>query len=89
MPPYVESDSNVVLAHCLRTSHCLFPVRSCMRNIEPLAPADVSTSACASHAQAYRANIICPNKHVSGGEQMYDNHPLESETYIGGKVRIA
>lgn len=37
--------------------------------------------------QAYRANIVCPNKHVSGGEVMYDGHPLETETYIGGKAR--
>jgi hypothetical protein len=39
-----------------------------------------------SPPQAYRANIVCPNKHVGGGEVLYDGHPLESETYIGGKV---
>lgn len=36
--------------------------------------------------EAYRANVICPNKHLSQPEALYKNHPLESETYIGGKV---
>lgn len=36
--------------------------------------------------QAYRANIACPNKHVSEREALYKGHLLESETYIGGKV---
>lgn len=36
--------------------------------------------------QAYRGNIICPNKHQSDPEGFYKSHPLESETYIGGHV---
>ncbi|WIA29248.1 hypothetical protein OEZ86_011756 [Tetradesmus obliquus] len=36
--------------------------------------------------EAYRANVICPNKHTSQPEVLYKNHLLESETYIGGKV---
>ncbi|KAM7522501.1 hypothetical protein LguiA_012403 [Lonicera macranthoides] len=36
--------------------------------------------------QAYRANVICPNKHQSDPEKFYSNHLLESETYIGGHV---
>lgn len=36
--------------------------------------------------QAYRAGIVAPNKHAGGGEVMYNGHPLETETYIGGKV---
>eukprot|EP00878_Enallax_costatus_P014648 GHUV01015324.1.p1 GENE.GHUV01015324.1~~GHUV01015324.1.p1 ORF type:complete len:660 (+),score=216.28 GHUV01015324.1:148-1980(+) len=36
--------------------------------------------------EAYRANVICPNKHQSQSEVLYKNHLLESETYIGGKV---
>lgn len=36
--------------------------------------------------QAYKANVICPNKHQSDSEKFYNNRLLESETYIGGHV---
>ncbi|PON38200.1 DNA-directed DNA polymerase [Parasponia andersonii] len=36
--------------------------------------------------QAYKANVICPNKHQSNPEKFYSNRLLESETYIGGHV---
>ncbi|KAJ7947960.1 DNA polymerase epsilon catalytic subunit [Quillaja saponaria] len=36
--------------------------------------------------QAYKANVICPNKHQSDPEKFHQNHLLESETYIGGHV---
>ncbi|KAK6247338.1 hypothetical protein QUC31_018903 [Theobroma cacao] len=36
--------------------------------------------------QAYKANVICPNKHQTDPEKFYKNHLLESETYIGGHV---
>lgn len=36
--------------------------------------------------QAYKANIICPNKHQDDPEKFYNNRLLESETYIGGHV---
>ncbi|CAN0916711.1 DNA polymerase epsilon catalytic subunit A [Linum grandiflorum] len=36
--------------------------------------------------QAFKANVICPNKHQSDPEKFYKNHLLESETYIGGHV---
>lgn len=36
--------------------------------------------------QAYKANVICPNKHRSDPEKFHNNHLLESETYIGGHV---
>ncbi|KAL0460774.1 UNVERIFIED_CONTAM: DNA polymerase epsilon catalytic subunit A [Sesamum latifolium] len=36
--------------------------------------------------QAYKANVICPNKHQSDPEKFYNSHLLESETYIGGHV---
>lgn len=36
--------------------------------------------------QAYKANVICPNKHQSDPEKFYHNQLLESETYIGGHV---
>jgi len=36
--------------------------------------------------QAYRGNIVCPNKQQAAGEKHYKGHLLESETYIGGHV---
>ena len=36
--------------------------------------------------EAYRGNIVCPNKTQNGGEKHYKGHLLESETYIGGHV---
>ncbi|GAA0141587.1 DNA metabolism protein [Lithospermum erythrorhizon] len=36
--------------------------------------------------EAYKANVICPNKHQSDPEKFYKGHLLESETYIGGHV---
>ncbi|XP_042499556.1 DNA polymerase epsilon catalytic subunit A-like isoform X2 [Macadamia integrifolia] len=36
--------------------------------------------------QAYKANVICPNKHQDDPEKFYNYHLLESETYIGGHV---
>ncbi|CAM8878713.1 unnamed protein product [Rhodiola kirilowii] len=36
--------------------------------------------------EAYKANVICPNKHQSDSEKFYNNRLLESETYIGGHV---
>ncbi|WVZ75286.1 hypothetical protein U9M48_023358, partial [Paspalum notatum var. saurae] len=36
--------------------------------------------------QAFKANVICPNKHQADLEKFYNNRLLESETYIGGHV---
>ncbi|XP_057534123.1 DNA polymerase epsilon catalytic subunit A-like [Amaranthus tricolor] len=36
--------------------------------------------------QAFKANVVCPNKHQSESEKFYNNKLLESETYIGGHV---
>eukprot|EP00884_Botryococcus_braunii_P021811 jgi/Botrbrau1/8313/Bobra.0081s0002.1 len=36
--------------------------------------------------QAFKANVVAPNKHTAGGEKLFRGHLLESETYIGGKV---
>uniref|UniRef100_A0A1D2A3C0 DNA polymerase epsilon catalytic subunit n=1 Tax=Auxenochlorella protothecoides TaxID=3075 RepID=A0A1D2A3C0_AUXPR len=36
--------------------------------------------------QAYKANVVAPNKHTSSTENMYGGRLLDSETYIGGKV---
>lgn len=36
--------------------------------------------------EAYRGEIIMPNRHVEGQASMYEGHLLESETYVGGHV---
>eukprot|EP00898_Chlorokybus_atmophyticus_P000434 jgi/Chlat1/1391/Chrsp12S02054 len=36
--------------------------------------------------EAFKGNIICPNKNVQEPERWYKGHLLESETYIGGHV---
>lgn len=36
--------------------------------------------------EAFRAGIVCPNKHAQQAEALYNGHLLDSETYIGGKV---
>jgi DNA polymerase epsilon subunit 1 len=36
--------------------------------------------------EAYRGNIVCPNKHTDPLTSFYGTHLLESETYIGGHV---
>ena len=36
--------------------------------------------------QAAQANVLAPNKHQAASEATFRGHPLESETYIGGKV---
>lgn len=37
-------------------------------------------------AQAFRCNIIFPNKQVEQFEKFYQGHLIDSETYIGGHV---
>lgn len=36
--------------------------------------------------EAFRGNIICPNKELGNDEKFHKNHPIGSETYIGGHV---
>jgi DNA polymerase epsilon subunit 1 len=36
--------------------------------------------------EAYRGNVVCPNKHRDADECFYKGRLLASETYIGGKV---
>ncbi|TPX34056.1 DNA-directed DNA polymerase [Synchytrium microbalum] len=36
--------------------------------------------------QAYKANVIMPNKHQDDFGKFHDGHLLESETYVGGHV---
>ncbi|CAO3674258.1 unnamed protein product [Rhizopus stolonifer] len=36
--------------------------------------------------EAFKVNVIIPNKHVEDAYSFYDGHLLESETYVGGHV---
>ena len=36
--------------------------------------------------EAFRSNVVCPNKHTDGADKLYKGRLLASETYIGGKV---
>lgn len=36
--------------------------------------------------EAYRGNVVCPNKHTDASERFYKGRLLSTETYIGGKV---
>jgi DNA polymerase epsilon subunit 1 len=36
--------------------------------------------------EAFKANIIYPNKKIGGATKVYKGHPIESETYVGGHV---
>ena len=61
-------------------------------NLIPLTPNEVlrkgSGTLCETllMAQAQKANIIFPNKHIALREQYYKGHLLSNETYIGGHV---
>ena len=36
--------------------------------------------------EAYRGEVIMPNKHVEPHANMYEGHLLAGETYVGGHV---
>ncbi|KAJ2957645.1 hypothetical protein NQZ79_g6638 [Umbelopsis isabellina] len=61
-------------------------------NIIPLTPDEVlrkgSGTLCEIllMVEAYKANVIMPNKHADETNQMFEGHLLESETYVGGHV---
>ncbi|KAI8906413.1 hypothetical protein EDD86DRAFT_210666 [Gorgonomyces haynaldii] len=61
-------------------------------NIIPMNPDDVlrrGSGTLCEHllmVQAYKANVIMPNKHEDAQEKFYDNRLLNSETYVGGHV---
>ena len=41
---------------------------------------------CDIQVEAYRGQIIMPNRHEEAHGNMYDGHLLASETYVGGHV---
>jgi DNA polymerase epsilon subunit 1 len=63
-----------------------------LSTIIPMGPEDVlrkgSGTLCETllMVEAFRGNIVCPNKDIDPPESFYNGHLLESETYIGGHV---
>ncbi|KAJ3294019.1 DNA polymerase epsilon catalytic subunit [Borealophlyctis nickersoniae] len=61
-------------------------------NIIPMNPDDVlrkgSGTLCETllMVEAYRANVIMPNKHEEESGKFFEGHLLEGETYVGGHV---
>ncbi|CEP06775.1 hypothetical protein [Parasitella parasitica] len=61
-------------------------------NIIPLVPDEVLRKGTGTlcelllMVEAYRVNVIMPNKHVDEAVQFHEGHLLESETYVGGHV---
>ena len=61
-------------------------------NIIPMNPDEVlrrgSGTLCETllMVEAYKADVIMPNKHVDAESKMYDGRLLDSETYVGGHV---
>jgi DNA polymerase epsilon subunit 1 len=39
--------------------------------------------------EAFRGNIVCPNKQTQPGDKFFNNHLIESETYIGCALCLA
>ncbi|CAJ1979167.1 unnamed protein product [Sphenostylis stenocarpa] len=85
------SVSDAVATYYLYTTY-VHPFIFSLATIIPMPPDEVlrkgSGTLCEMllMVQAYKANVICPNKHQSDPEKFYNNHLLESETYIGGHV---
>lgn len=63
-----------------------------LSTIIPMGPEDVlrkgSGTLCEAllMVEAFRGNIVCPNKDIDPPESYYNGHLLDSETYIGGHV---
>ncbi|KAJ3067846.1 DNA polymerase epsilon catalytic subunit [Podochytrium sp. JEL0797] len=61
-------------------------------NIIPMSPDDVlrrgSGTLCETllMVEAFKANVLMPNKHQEQTGKMFEGHLLESETYVGGHV---
>jgi DNA polymerase epsilon subunit 1 len=63
-----------------------------LSTIIPMGPEDVlrkgSGTLCEAllMVEAFKGNIVCPNKDIDPSESFHNGHLLESETYIGGHV---
>ncbi|CAN0195265.1 unnamed protein product, partial [Scytosiphon promiscuus] len=87
MAAYSVSDA-VATYYLYQTYVHMFVFSLC--TIIPMGPDDVlrkgSGTLCEAllMVEAYRGNIVCPNKHSEPLTKFHDGHLVESETYIGG-----
>ncbi|CAG8479600.1 11654_t:CDS:2 [Racocetra fulgida] len=85
------SVSDAVATYYLYTEY-IHPFIFSLCNIIPLNPDDIlrkgTGTLCEAllMVEAYRANIIMPNKHEENDEMFFKDHLLQDETYIGGHV---
>lgn len=100
MVPLARSDPEAMAAYSVSDAVATFylyltyvhPFIFSLATIIPLAPDDVlrkgSGTLCEAllMVEAYLAGVLAPNKHVARAEKTFRGKPLESETYIGGKV---
>ena len=100
MVPLARSDPTAMAAYSVSDAVSTFylyltyvhPFIFSLATIIPLAPDDVlrkgSGTLCEAllMVEAYLAGVLAPNKHVARQEKTFRGKPLESETYIGGKV---
>lgn len=100
MVPLARSDPTAMAAYSVSDAVATFylyltyvhPFIFSLATIIPLGPDDVlrkgSGTLCEAllMVEAYLASVLCPNKHVARQEKAFRGKPLESETYIGGKV---
>ena len=92
-PDYMASYSvsDAVATYYLYKTYVHYFIFS-LATIIPMGPEDVlykgSGTLCEAllMVEAYKGNIVCPNKQVDPLESFYGGHLLESETYIGGHV---
>ena len=100
MVPLARSDPEAMAAYSVSDAVATFylyltyvhPFIFSLATIIPLGPDDVlrkgSGTLCEAllMVEAYLAGVLAPNKHVARAEKTFRGKPLESETYIGGKV---
>ena len=89
MASYSVSDAVATYYLYLKYVH---PFIFSLCNIIPMNPDDVlrkgSGTLCETllMVEAFRGNIVFPNKRVDAEDKVWNGHVLESETYIGGHV---
>ncbi|KAI7872108.1 hypothetical protein BDF14DRAFT_1992796 [Spinellus fusiger] len=85
------SVSDAVATYYLYMKH-VHPFIFSLCNIIPLVPDEVLRKGTGTlcelllMVEAFKTNIIMPNKHTEDTNQLFQGHLLESETYVGGHV---
>ena len=100
MTPYAASNPHILADYSVSDAVATYylymkyvhPFVFSLCNIIPLSPDDVlrkgSGTLCEMllMVEAFKANVVMPNKHVEEKNKFFQGHLLESETYVGGHV---